>query len=280
LPPYMLSKEMRAEIVRITRVLAADLNIIGLMNIQFAIKDETVYIIEVNPRASRTVPFVSKATGIPWAQIAAKVIVGEKLAGMNLPDDPSPDYVSVKGVKFPFTRFDKLSYFLGPEMRSTGEVMGIGLTFGEAFAKAQTAVEANLPDSGGVFISVNDHDKKRAVKIASELTKLGFNILATYGTHEALSEAGLECQHVFKVNEARPNVVDLIKNGEVQMVINTPLGRESHYDERAVGEAAYRLGIPNITTLSGSWAAVQAITQKRESKFGVRSLQEYLKGSK
>ncbi len=278
LPPYELSDEMRSEIIKITKILAKDLKVIGMMNIQFAIKDETVYIIEVNPRASRTVPFVSKATGIPWAQVAAKLLVGEKLADMNLPDDPKPDYVSVKGVKFPFTRFDKLSYFLGPEMRSTGEVMGMGKTFGEAFAKAQTAVEANLPDQGSVFISVNDHDKKRVIGIATDLTSLGFKIIATEGTQKVLKKAGIESHFVNKVNEDIPNVVDLIKTGDIQMVINTPLGRESHYDEQAVGKAAYQFGIPNITTLSGAWAAVQAISQKRESRFQARPLQEYLKG--
>jgi len=247
----------------------------GLMNLQFALQDEKLYIIEVNPRASRTIPFVSKATGIPWARIAARVMVGESLSGMILPDDPKPRHVSVKAVKFPFTRFDKISYFLGPEMRSTGEVMGIGATFGEAFDKAMQAVDLPIPDKGGVFISVNDRDKVRIIPIARELLALGFKIWATEGTCKSLDQAGIEAQRIFKANEGRPSVVDRIINGEIQMVINTPLGRESHYDEKAVGAEAYRRGIPNITTLSGASAAIQAVQARRGKEISVKSLQEW-----
>ena len=275
LPPYILSPELRESMVKITRLIAKDLHVVGLMNIQFAARDEKLYILEVNPRASRTVPFVSKATGIAWAQIAARTLIGEKLKDMNLPDDPIPQHVSVKAVKFPFTRFDGITYFLGPEMRSTGEVMGIGYSFGEAFAKAQLAVDAPLPDSGAVFISVNDRDKDKIVPIAKSLQDLGFKIWATDGTCNRLLAEGIDASPIFKVNEGRPNVVDRIKNGEIQVIINTPLGRESHYDERSVGKEAYRRGIPNITTLSGASAAVQAIAERRRFTPSVNPLQAF-----
>ncbi len=275
LPPYMLSDEVRSEMIMITKLLAIKLKVKGLMNLQFALQDSRLYVIEVNPRASRTIPFVSKATGVPWARVAARLMVGENLATMNLPDDPTPSYVSVKAVKFPFTRFDKISYFLGPEMRSTGEVMGIGATFGEAFDKAMQAVDMPIPDSGGVFISVNDRDKERIIPIARELSDLGFRIWATEGTCKNLNQVGIKADIIFKVNEGRPSVVDRIINREIQMVINTPLGRESHYDEKAVGAEAYRRGIPNITTLSGASAAIQAIQARRSKEISVRSLQEW-----
>jgi len=278
LPPYMLTDATRAEMVRITRLLAKELGIVGLLNMQFALRDERLYVLEMNPRASRTVPFVSKATGIPWARIAARTLVGEKLKTMNLPDDPIPSHISVKAVKFPFARFDRISYFLGPEMRSTGEVMGLGMSFGEAFAKAQAAVDAPLPRKGGVFISVNDRDKTRTVPIARELENLGFRIWSTGGTCNRLQQEGVAAERVHKVNEGRPNVVDLIKNGQIHLIINTPLGRESHYDERAVGAEAYRRGIPNITTLSGAWAAIQAITAQKKKAFRVKPLQKYHTG--
>ena len=279
LPPYMLSEAVRAEMIGITKLLAIKLKVKGLMNLQFALQGGELYVLEVNPRASRTIPFVSKATGVSWARIAARVMVGEVLASMNLPDDPKPAHVSVKAVKFPFTRFDNISYFLGPEMRSTGEVMGIGDTFGEAFDKAMQAVDMPIPDSGGIFISVNDRDKERIIPIARELFQLGFRIWATEGTCNSLRKAGVEADLIFKVNEDRPSVVDRIINGEIQMVINTPLGRESHYDEKSVGAEAYRRGIPNITTLSGASAAIQAIQARRKSQANVKSLQEWSKKS-
>ncbi len=276
LPPYMLGDDVRDEMIRITKLLAKELGIIGLMNLQFALYEGGLYVLEVNPRASRTVPFVSKATGIPWARVAARILLGEKLVGMNLPDNPVPPYVSVKAVKFPFARFDHISYFLGPEMRSTGEVMGIAPEFGEAFSKAQAAVRTPLPLEGGAFISVNDRDKDKAVEIAQELHKLGFKIFATGGTNARLNDEGIPSTMLYKVDEGRPNVVDQMKNDLVHMIINTPLGKESHYDERAVGQEAYRRGIPNITTLSGAWAAVLAIEKSTKGKVNVRPIQEYL----
>ncbi len=276
LPPYMLEDDVRDDMIRITKLLAKELGIIGLMNLQFALYENGLYVLEVNPRASRTVPFVSKATGIPWARVAARILLGEKLADMNLPDNPVPPYVSVKAVKFPFARFDHISYFLGPEMRSTGEVMGIAPEFGEAFSKAQAAVRTPLPLEGGAFISVNDRDKDKAVEIAQELLKLGFKIYATGGTNARLNDEGIPSTMLYKVDEGRPNVVDQMKNDLVHMIINTPLGKESHYDERAVGQEAYRRGIPNITTLSGAWAAVHAIEKSTKGTVTVRPIQEYL----
>jgi carbamoyl-phosphate synthase large subunit len=234
-----------------------------------------LYIIEVNPRASRTIPFVSKATGIPWARIAARLLVGGKLSRMELPDDPRPQHISVKAVKFPFARFDSVNHFLGPEMRSTGEVMGIGQSFGEAFAKAQAAVDAPLPDAGGIFVSVNDRDKERIIPLVRQFYELGFKIWATEGTCARLQAQGIPTERIFKVNEGRPSVLDLIINGEIRMIVNTPLGRESHYDEKSVGAEAYRRGIPNITTLSGASAAIQAISTRREGRETLRSLQEW-----
>ncbi len=277
LPPYMLSDEVRAEMIRVTKLLAKELNIFGLLNLQFALFEGRLYVLELNPRASRTVPFVSKATGIPWARIAARCLVGEKLIDMDLPDDPIPKHVSVKEVKFPFARFDKVDYFLGPEMRSTGEVMGIADEFGEAFAKAQVAVQSTLPLQGGVFISVNDRDKQKILPIARELHMLGFTIWATSGTHQDFTSEGIPAKKILKVSEGRPNVLDQMKNDLVHLIVNTPLGKESHYDERSVGEEAYRRGIPSITTLSGAWAAVHAISSARHSSPRVRPIQEYHK---
>ncbi|MFN3820965.1 MAG: carbamoyl-phosphate synthase large subunit, partial [bacterium] len=267
IPPYMLESEVREEMKRIARLLAVEMKVVGLFNLQFALRDGKLYLLEANLRASRTIPFISKATGISWTKAAARTMVGVPLSRQNLPDDPIPSYYCVKGVKFPFGRFEGISYFLGPEMKSTGEVMGIGRSFGEAFWKAQMAVESPLPLEGGVFISVNDRDKDRVVPIARKLAQLGFTIWATRGTHQRLSSEAIPSHLVYKVNEGRPNVVDRIKNKEIGMVINTPLGQESHFDERAVGAECYRQGIPNITTLSGAWAAVEAI---EEVKRGVR----------
>lgn len=275
LPPYMLEDDVRADMVRITKLLVKELKIVGLLNLQFALLEGKLCVLEMNPRASRTVPFVSKATGIPWARVAARLLVGEKLAEMSLPDDPIPHHVAVKEVKFPFARFDHINCFLGPEMRSTGEVMGIALDFGEAFAKAQAAVNGSLPLEGGAFISANDRDKQKVVPIARELHNLGFQIWATDGTHRSLTEAGIPSTRLCKINEGRPNVLDQMKNNLIHLVINTPLGKESHYDELAAGEEAYRRGIPMITTLSGAWAAVKAISSAAHGLPGVRSIQEY-----
>jgi carbamoyl-phosphate synthase large subunit len=251
------------------------LNVKGLMNVQFAIKDSVLYVLEVNPRASRTVPFVSKATGVPLARLAARIMAGRTLAELGFTEEPVPPAVFVKGVVFPFIRFPGVDPILGPEMKSTGEVMGISPSFGHAFAKAQMACGLSLPTSGRAFISVNDFDKEAVVPIARGLAELGFRILATAGTAERLAREGLVVEMIYKVNEGRPNVVDRILNGEIDMILNTPLGRTSHFDEESIRRTATARGIPCITTLSGGAAAVEGIRALRQGRLEVAPLQAY-----
>ncbi|MFH0882227.1 MAG: carbamoyl-phosphate synthase large subunit [bacterium] len=261
LPPFVLSPQQRDEMVAITRKLSRALNVVGLMNIQFAFRDGELFVLEVNPRASRTIPFVSKATGVNWAEVATRCIVGRSLAEQKMRENLDPGRYAVKEVVFPFNRFEGVRVFLGPEMRSTGEVMGIASTFSEAYSKALYAAGTYLPEpgTGKVFLSVNDRDKPRVLEIARRLHEMGFAIVATRGTASYLEENEIPAGHLFKVHEGRPTVVDLMKNGEISLLINTPLGKESHYDERIVGETAYRMGIPLITTLSAANAALGAI---------------------
>ncbi|MFN0108956.1 MAG: carbamoyl-phosphate synthase large subunit [Blastocatellia bacterium] len=276
LPPYMVKPEHLDTMRRYTRQLAKALKVRGLMNIQFAIKDEIVYVLEVNPRASRTVPFVSKATGVPLAKIAARVMTGRKLNEFNLPDELTVSSFFVKGPVFPFAKFPGVDPVLGPEMRSTGEVMGMADSFGGAFAKAQMGANSTLPTEGTAFISVNDNDKKNAVRIAKRLHELGFKIVATRGTAGFLTEAGVPAEKVYKVNEGRPNVVDLIKSDEIDLIVNTPLGKASHYDERAIRRAAMQYSVVTFTTLTGANAAASAIAaMKKDGKLSVISLQEH-----
>ncbi len=275
LPSYMISEEHLTEIRDWTRRLARALKVVGLLNVQYAIKDDLLYVLEVNPRASRTVPFVSKATGVPLAKIATKVMAGHSLEELGLTEDIETRQYSVKTPVFPFAKFPGVRNYLGPEMKSTGEVMGLAESFGLAFAKAQLAAGTKLPLSGNVFVSVNDNDKQKVIPIARSLAELGFGILATRGTYKALRAAGVEARMVYKVNEDRPNVVDHIINGDIQLIINTPLGKTSRYDEYAMGRAAILYGVPMLTTLSASAAAVEAIRKLREGNGGVRSLQEY-----
>jgi carbamoyl-phosphate synthase large subunit len=276
LPPYMVKPEHLETMRRYTRQLARALEVRGLMNIQFAIKDEIVYVLEVNPRASRTVPFVSKATGVPLAKIASRLMTGRKLSEFNLPDELSVSSFFIKGPVFPFAKFPGVDPVLGPEMRSTGEVMGMADSFGGAFAKAQMGANAPLPTEGTAFISVNDNDKKNAVRIAKRLHELGFKIVATRGTAGFLTDAGVHCERVFKVNEGRPNVVDLIKSDEIDLIVNTPLGRSSYYDERAIRRAAMQYSVVTFTTLTGANAAANAIAaMRKEGKMSVISLQEH-----
>jgi carbamoyl-phosphate synthase large subunit len=258
-----------------TRQIARALGVIGLMNIQYAIKDEVVFVLEVNPRASRTVPYLSKATGVPLAKVAAKVMAGRTLASLGLTGDLSVPGVFVKMPVFPFVRFRGVDTLLGPEMKSTGEVMGGAPSFGVAFAKAQEAVGLCLPGTGTAFVSVNDHDKPTVLPIARELAELGFKLVATRGTAAFLNEHGLQTAMTYKVNEGRPNVADRIVNGEIQLVINTPLGRASFFDDRALRRAATLNGVPCITTLTGATAAVGAIRELRSRSPGVRALQDY-----
>jgi carbamoyl-phosphate synthase large subunit len=280
LPPYMVKPEHLETMRRYTRQLAQALEVRGLMNIQFAIKDDIVYVLEVNPRASRTVPFVSKATGVQLAKIAARVMTGRMLSEFNLPDELAVSSFFIKEPVFPFVKFPGVDPVLGPEMRSTGEVMGMADSFGLAFAKAQMGANASLPLEGTAFISVNDNDKKNAVRIAKRLHELGFRIIATRGTAGFLNESGVPAERVFKVNEGRPNVVDLIKSDEIDLIVNTSLGRSSFYDERAIRRAAMQYNVVTFTTLTGANAAASAIAAMRqeghqESRLSVISLQEH-----
>src|SRR3989440_1099925 len=248
------------------------------MNAQFALKGDVVYVLEVNPRSSRTVPYISKATGTPLAKIAARVAAGRTLADLGLVDDLEVHGVFVKSPVFPFVRFPGVDTILGPEMKSTGEVMGGSTSFGVAFAKAQLSVGQRLPESGTAFVSVNNDDKANLLPIARDLAGLGFHLIATRGTAAYLRAYGLDVDVVYKVNEGRPNIADEIVNRKVDIIINTPLGRESFFDDRTVRRAAMMHEVPCITTLTGAAAAVQAIRALREQGFGVRALQDYYAG--
>jgi carbamoyl-phosphate synthase large subunit len=275
LPPVRIAEEHLETMRHYTRRLASALSVKGLMNIQFAIKDDRVYVLEVNPRASRTVPFVSKATGVPLARIAAVVMAGKPLKEFGLPSDLTVDRFYIKSPVFPFRKFPGVDPVLSPEMHSTGEVMGIGETFGEAYAKAMTAAGTALPAEGTAFISVNESDKGQAVLLARRLSKLGFKLMATVGTAARLREVGLECETVFKVNEGRPNVADYIKQGDIALVINTPLGRASHYDEQAIRRASLQYNVPCVTTMTGAQALVEALGSRVDSQaISVQALQE------
>jgi carbamoyl-phosphate synthase large subunit len=276
LPAQKIAAEHLETIKHYTKLLARALKVNGLMNIQFAIKDDRVYVLEVNPRASRTVPFVAKATGVPIAKIASLVMAGEPtLADLHLPDMLSVPQVFVKSPVFPFKKFAGVDPVLGPEMHSTGEVMGIGATFGEAYGKAMEGAGLKLPMEGKAFISVTDADKGQAAILARRLAKLGFSLIATYGTANRLREVGLECESVFKVNEGRPNIADVIRQGDIALIVNTPLGRVSHYDEKAIRKAALQFNVPCVTTITAAEALVEAIaTKKGNSDVTVRSLQE------
>jgi carbamoyl-phosphate synthase large subunit len=275
LPPVRIAEEHLETMRHYTRRLAAALAVNGLMNIQFAIKDDRVYVLEVNPRASRTVPFVSKATGVPLARVAALVMAGKKLKEFGLPEELTVDRFYIKSPVFPFRKFPGVDPVLSPEMHSTGEVMGVGESFGEAYAKAMTSAGISLPKGGTAFISVNEADKGQAVLLARRLKRLGFDLMATVGTAARLREVGLEVATVFKVNEGRPNVADHIKQGEVALVINTPLGRASHYDEQAIRRAALQYNTPCVTTMTGAQALVEALASRTEGKeIAVYALQD------
>jgi carbamoyl-phosphate synthase large subunit len=282
LPAQKLPPEHLETIRHYTTLLAKALKVKGLMNIQFAIKDDRVYVLEVNPRASRTVPFVAKATGVPIAKIASLVMAGaKKLVDFKLPYVLPVPLVFVKSPVFPFKKFAGVDPVLGPEMHSTGEVMGVGATFGEAYGKAMEGAGLNLPLGGRAFVSVNDSDKGQAVLLARRLRNLGFDLVATYGTAKRLKEVGLECETVFKVNEGRPNIADLIRQGEIALIINTPLGKTSFYDEQAIRKAALQFNVPCVTTMTGAEALIEGITAKTASEIvTVRSLQEIHKGER
>ncbi len=275
LPPYQLDADIVERIRVQTRALARELNVIGLMNIRFAVSDDRIYLLEVNPRASRTVPFVSKATGLPLAKIAARIMAGKTLRELGVTEDPEPKFVSAKEVVLPFIKFPGVDILLGPEMRSTGEVMGIDYTMGMAFAKSQVAAGNRVPTEGTVFLSLNNRDKGIMGSLGNELIDLGFRILATEGTAKTLQAQGVNVEVVFKVGESRPNVVDRIINGDVDWIINTPMGSDSKYDERAIRRTALERGLPTMTTLAAARAAILGIRAMRNGTGTVRSLQEY-----
>ena len=274
LPPHSLSDSQIAQITDITRRLAQELHVVGLMNIQFAVKGETVYILEVNPRASRTVPFVSKATGTPWAKIAAKCMVGVSLKQQDVTAPPVLDYITIKESVFPFNKFLGNDVILGPEMKSTGEVMGIDTDFGRAFAKAQMAASQTLPEKGCVFLSVCDRDKRDAVQLAKQLLRLGFTIVTTAGTHKTLARHGVPSERVKKISEGRPNMLDLVKNRGIALVINTPTGKGHYTDEARIRSAMVAGNIPCFTTIAGAQAAVTGI-ESMKNGFTVKALQDY-----
>ena len=265
-----------AEIRRQTVLMALELNVKGLMNVQYAVKGTVVYILEVNPRASRTSPFVSKATGRPLAKIAARIMAGKSLKELGIIDDIIPKHISVKEAVFPFVKFPGVDTLLGPEMKSTGEVMGIGETFAEAFAKSQLGANVKLPMSGNVFISVRDADKKHVVSAAEKLYKAGFGILATGGTAQFLEEKGIPIRRVNKVLEGRPHIVDAIKNGEVQLVINTTHGAQAVADSFSIRREALMHGLAYYTTIAGAKAVADSILSLQTQDLNVKPIQDYL----
>ncbi len=275
LPPYSLPKAVQEEIKEQTRALAAELGVIGLLNIQFAVKDSQVYVLEVNPRASRTVPFVSKAIGVSLAKLATKVMLGHTLDELGFTEEVEPPYFAVKESVFPFKRFPGVDPLLGPEMRSTGEVMGLDVDFGLAFAKSQLAAGQDLPLSGGVLFSVKDPDKLLTVALAQNFAAEGFHLFATHGTAAYLRSQGLEVTEVHKVREGRPNIIDRIKNREIALVINTPEGRYTPRDSYSIRRAALEYNTPYTTTLAAARASLDAIRALKRGKLEVKSLQEY-----
>jgi carbamoyl-phosphate synthase large subunit len=275
LPPYSLPPAIVTELKAETEAMARALKVQGLMNVQYAVKDGEIFVLEVNPRASRTVPFVAKATGVPVAKIGARVMAGERLAAFNLDDDAVSRHVAVKEAVFPFNRFPNVDVILGPEMKSTGEVMGLDLSFERAFLKSQLGAGVKLPESGTAFISVKDGDKAAAVTLARRLTEMGFSIVATRGTAVRIREAGLDCQVINKVLEGRPHCVDAIKSGEIQLVINTTGGGQSVADSFDIRRSALTHGIPHYTTAAGARAAVHAIAALKAGTLDVAPLQAY-----
>ena len=273
LPPYLLSGAVLEEIRELTRKFALELGVVGLLNVQYAIKDEVVYVLEVNPRASRTVPFVSKATGVPLARLAARVMAGEKLVDLGVQEEPPVPGVAVKEAAFPFNRFD-VDVLLGPEMRSTGEVMGFDDSFGMAFAKAQISAGNPLPEEGALIVTVNDSDKETVTPILRRFRDLGFEIMATQGTKNYLDRLGVPATRVYKVNEGQPSIVDHINTGDIVLLINTPLGKKSQYDDYAMRRAAITHKLPYLTTMSATSAACDAIIALKSRQREVCSIQE------
>jgi carbamoyl-phosphate synthase large subunit len=275
LPPHTLSDKMIAEIMRATKAMAGELGVVGLMNVQYAVKGEELYILEVNPRASRTVPFVSKATGVPLAKMATKVMMGMTLEELGFTKEVAIDHWAVKEAVFPFDRFDNVDTLLGPEMKSTGEVMGIDDNLGLALAKSQQAANQQVPTSGCVFISVRRGDKASLVPVVTSLLERGFTVLATDGTAERLTEYGLACEQINKISQGRPHILDKIKDGQVQWIINTSSGSRTTEDSYRIRRAALDYHIPYTTTVSGAISMAQAITASAKQEVGVKTVQEF-----
>jgi carbamoyl-phosphate synthase large subunit len=275
LPPYLITEEAVETMRAHTRAFAQALGVVGLLNVQYAIKDGVVYVLEVNPRASRTVPFVGKATGVPLAKLAAAVMVGHTLDEAGVPDELQIPYVAVKEAVFPFAKLPGVDTLLGPEMRSTGEVMGIADSFGMAFAKAQIGADGALPLSGAIFVTVNDSDKPTVLPIARRFHEMGFRIFATEGTARYLGQRGVPAARVAKVHEGRPNAVDLVTSGSVHLLINTPLGKLTQRDDYLIRRAALQHRLPYSTTMSAASAACDAVLALRSREGQVRCLQEW-----
>jgi carbamoyl-phosphate synthase large subunit len=275
LPPHTLSQQVIDTIREYTHAMARELKVIGLMNVQYAVKGDKVFVLEVNPRASRTVPFVSKAIGVPLAKLAAKVMAGRKLTDLGFTKEIWTKYWAVKESVFPFNRFHGQDILLSPEMRSTGEVMGLDADLGIAYAKSQMAAGGPLPLSGRVFMSVSDAHKEHAAEVAKQFTDLGFELVATGGTATVLESAGLKVERIHKLQEGRPNAVDLLKNKEIQLVINTPSGATPRADEVKIRTTAVYTGTPIMTTLSGAKAAALGIAALKKTGYGVKTIQEY-----
>jgi carbamoyl-phosphate synthase large subunit len=278
IPTFSLSPKTLEEISAATKAMARELKVCGLMNVQFALKGDDVYVLEVNPRASRTVPFVSKAIGVPLAKLAAKVMTGKTLRELGFTQEIVPTHFSVKEAVFPFLRYQGMDISLGPEMKSTGEVMGIDADLGLAYAKSQMAAPPPLPKGGNVFVSVKDTDKESVLLVAKEFVKLGFGIISTAGTATALQSAGIPVTKVFKLREGRPNVLDRVKNGDINFIINTPSGKVPREDEVVIRNAALAQKIPIMTTVRAAQASINGIRSLQRTPLRVKSLQEYHAG--
>ena len=279
LPSINLKPKVLEQVKKNTKALARELNVVGLMNIQYAVKDDTVYVIEVNPRASRTVPFVSKATGIPLAKMATKVIMGMSLKELGFTQEVVPAYISCKEAVLPFNRFPGVDTVLGPEMKSTGEVMGIDTSFGLAYAKSQMAAGQTLPVSGTVFLSVRNEDKQPLLEPATLFHDMGFNIVATQGTSEFLLDHGIPNRKVNKVREGRPHVVDLIINGGVDLVVNTTSNKKEISESRSIRQTTLQFRVPYTTTIAAAKASALAVKAMIDGEIGVKTIQEYHKGT-
>jgi len=278
LPPYTFQKELIDRLKTQAKQLAKALRVKGLMNVQFAVRDGEIFVIEVNPRASRTVPFVGKATGVPWAKIAAKVMAGKTLKELgHTSDAPVPKHVSVKEVVFPFAKFPGIDIVLGPEMKSTGEVMGIDTNFARAFYKSQLAAGTQLPEKGTAYVSVRDADKPAVVPIVRQLLDLGFNVIATDGTKAELEKHGIVVARVPKLAEGRPNIIDRLKSQQVQLIINTPTRKGPHTDEGKIRAASVMSRVPTFTTLTAAHAAAMAIAEIKKGDWTVTPLQVWNK---